>query len=172
MVTHGSHINSAPLLLLLKLLALLVFPTACLAQNTRAGVGVAERYWDCCKPDCTWAARADFNQPVRVCDIEDKPLSNDNLPSGCGGGPSYACSNQSPWAVNSTFSYGYAGVFLIGRAADSWCCSCYELTFTSGRVAGKKMVVQAHNSGFDLLTANRFALAVGFSEHIHRQFYN
>ncbi len=30
------------------------------------------------------------------------------------------------------------------------CCACYELTFTSGPVKGKKMIVQATNTGGDL----------------------
>jgi hypothetical protein len=51
-------------------------------------------------------------------------------------------------------------MFLEGHASNSWCCSCYELVFTSGVVKGKRMIVQAHNSGFDMLTANRFGLAV------------
>jgi hypothetical protein len=147
--------------LLLFLLFSLLSPT-CLAQNTRSGVGNAERYWDCCKPDCAWPERGPLNQPIRTCSAEGEPHTDANLGSACGGGPSYPCSDQSPWAINDTLSYGFAGVFLMGRAADSWCCACYELTFTSGKVVGKKMIVQAHNSGFDLLTTNRFALAVSF----------
>jgi len=33
---------------------------------------------------------------------------------------------------------------------DFRCCGCYELTFTSGPVSGKKMVVQVTNTGSDL----------------------
>jgi hypothetical protein len=69
------------------------------------------------------------------------------------------CSNESPWAVSNTLSYGYAAVNIAGGTEASWCCACYELTFTSGPVAGKKMVVQATNTGGDL-GANQFDLVV------------
>lgn len=132
-----------------------------------SGHAVTERYWDCCKPDCSWPARADFNQPAQVCNADNNPLTDFNVASSCGGGSSYQCANQHPWAVNDTFSYGFAGVYLMEKLRDSWCCACYELTFTSGEVKGKKMVVQAHNSGFDMLTANRFALAVCQASFLH-----
>jgi hypothetical protein len=35
-----------------------------------------------------------------------------NTASGCNGGTSYTCSNQQPWNVSSTLSYGYAAVNL------------------------------------------------------------
>lgn len=80
--------------------------------------------------------------------------------SGCNGDDAYACADQSPWAINDTFSYGFVGAFIMEHASNYWCCACYELTFTSGAVKGKKMVVQAHNSAYEVATANRFALAV------------
>lgn len=62
-------------------------------------------------------------------------------------------------AISSTLSYGYAAVKLAGKQESDWCCACYELTFTSGPVAGKKMVVQATNTGGDL-GDNHFDLAI------------
>jgi hypothetical protein len=144
-------------------IALLLFSTSLppiAAQNTVSGSGIAERYWDCCKPDCSWEEHSPSNQPSAICDASNNPLTDFTVRSSCGGGGAYACANQSPWALNDTFSYGYSGVFLIGHAQPAWCCACYELVFDSGKVRGKRMIVQAHNSGFDLLTANRFALAV------------
>jgi hypothetical protein len=133
------------------------------ASNIYSGEAVTDRYWDCCKTDCSWPGRSNGSpQPPATCDADNNPLTNFNLGTACGGGPSFACANQSPWAVNDTFSYGYSSMFLEGHASDSWCCSCYELVFTSGPVKGKKMVIQAHNSGFDMVTANRFGLAVRF----------
>lgn len=125
-----------------------------------SGQAITERYFDCCKPDCSWPARAPFSQPVQTCDRNNEPLSKFNGGSSCGYGLAYPCYDQVPWAFNDTFSYGFAGVYLMKKLRDAWCCACYEITFTSGDVKGKKMVVQTHNSGFDLLTANRFALAV------------
>ena len=48
---------------------------------------------------------------------------------------------------------------IEGGSEASWCCACYELTFTSGAVAGKKMIVQATNTGGDL-AGNQFDISV------------
>lgn len=69
------------------------------------------------------------------------------------------CNNQMPTVINSNLSYGYAAVRINGLSESDWCCSCYELTFTSGPAAGKKMVVQATNTGGDL-GENHFDLAI------------
>lgn len=69
------------------------------------------------------------------------------------------CSDQSPWAVNSTFAYGFAAVSIPDGSESSWCCACYELTFTSTTVSGKKMIVQATNTGGDL-SEGQFDLAI------------
>jgi hypothetical protein len=69
------------------------------------------------------------------------------------------CSNESPWAVNDNLAYGYAAVKIAGGSEASWCCACYELTFTSGPVAGKKMIVQETNTGGDL-AGNQFDISV------------
>ena len=67
---------------------------------------------------------------------------------GCdNGGGAFMCSSQSPWAINDTVSYGFAAVKLAGSSEQQWCCQCYELTFTSGPVKGKKFVIQAVNTG-------------------------
>jgi hypothetical protein len=142
------------------LLALLPFFLQVSAQAS--GTGTITRYWDCCKPSCAWpgkAALAAGSNPVSTCDANDNPLTDSNANSGCGGGNAYMCSNESPWAVSDTLSYGYAAVNIAGGTEASWCCACYELTFISGPVAGKKMIVQATNTGGDL-GANHFDLAV------------
>lgn len=61
--------------------------------------------------------------------------------------------------MNDNLAYGYAAVNIAGGSEASWCCACYELTFTSGPVAGKKMVVQATNTGGDL-AGNQFDISV------------
>ena len=72
------------------------------------------------------------------------------------------CSSQSPWAVSDSLAYGFAAVNIAGGSESSWCCTCYELTFTSTSIAGKKMIVQATNTGGDL-GSNQFDLAVSIS---------
>lgn len=79
--------------------------------------------------------------------------------SGCDGGGAYMCSNQQPWAVSDTLAYGFAAVNIAGQNEYGWCCSCYELTFTSGPASGKRMIVQATNTGADL-GHNHFDIAM------------
>jgi hypothetical protein len=127
-----------------------------------SGIGTTTRYWDCCKPSCAWPGKATLapgSTPVQTCDISDSPLTDANAGSGCGGGTAYMCSNESPWSVTEDLAYGYAAVNIAGGSEESWCCACYELTFTSGVVAGKKMIVQATNTGGDL-GSNQFDISV------------
>ncbi len=142
------------------LLALL--PYFLQASALASGTGTTTRYWDCCKPSCAWPGKTALlagSNPVTTCDISDNPLTDYNAASGCSGGSAYMCSNESPWAVSDDLAYGYAAVNIAGGSEDSWCCACYELTFTSGAVAGKKMVVQATNTGGDL-GSNQFDISV------------
>lgn len=60
------------------------------------------------------------------------------------------CANQAPWAVSDNLAYGFAAVRINGQTESQWCCACYELTMTSGPATGKRMVVQAINTGGDL----------------------
>lgn len=149
---------------LLLLLSALLFPSGATASVNQTGSAITEKYYDCCKSDCSWPAKASVNNPVAICDNNDNPLTDFNTGSSCGGGDTYPCPDQVPWAVNDTFAYGYAGVFLMDHASDAWCCACYELTFTSTSVKGQKMVVQAHNSLFDLKTSNKFTFNVGTAD--------
>ncbi|KAG9018774.1 hypothetical protein FRB90_009778 [Tulasnella sp. 427] len=128
---------------------------ALLAALTATGVqaqssGVTTRYWDCCKTSCAWSGKASVSQPVKTCDKNNNPLSDASIKSGCDGGTAYACAANSPWAVNDSLAYGFAAVNLAGSTESAWCCSCYQLTFTSGPVAGKTMIVQATNTGGDV----------------------
>ncbi|KAJ4987211.1 beta-endoglucanase [Stagonosporopsis vannaccii] len=138
-----------------------------LASCTRldySGEALTTRYWDCCKPSCGWRGKASVNDPVGSCTANGEPISLD-AGTGCNGGTAFACSQQQPWAVNDTFSYGFAGAFLTkemvgGATEDAWCCACYQLDFTSEPLRGKSMIVQASNTAYDITTANRFSIAV------------
>ncbi|KAI9729268.1 MAG: hypothetical protein M1834_006938 [Cirrosporium novae-zelandiae] len=141
-------------------LSALAASSAYLVSAGASGSGTTTRYWDCCKPSCAWNDKADVSSPVSVCDIDDNVLSDGaDATSGCDSGTAYMCSDQSPWAVNSTMAYGFAAVSISGGSESSWCCACYELTFTSTAIAGKKMIVQATNTGGDL-SSNQFDLAI------------
>ncbi|KAI3318595.1 glycoside hydrolase family 45 protein [Xylariaceae sp. AK1471] len=115
-----------------------------------SGTGMTTRYWDCCKPSCAWSGKASVSAPVLTCDANDNPLTDPNTVSGCDGGSSFTCSNNSPWAVNDTLAYGFAATNIAGGSESTWCCACYQLKFTSGPVAGKTMIVQSTNTGGDL----------------------
>ncbi|KZL83256.1 glycoside hydrolase family 45 protein [Colletotrichum incanum] len=147
-----------PLVPLLPLLPLLPFSTA-----QFSGTGSTTRYWDCCKPSCAWPGKSNqlASGPVTTCDRNDNPLADGGATrSGCdSGGGAYMCSSTSPWAISDDLAYGWAAVRISGGTEAQWCCACYELTFTSGPVAGKRMIVQATNTGGDL-GQNHFDIAI------------
>lgn len=95
------------------------------AQST-SGSGSTTRYWDCCKGSCSWPDKADVSNPVTMCDINDRPLTDYNEPSASDGGNGHMCSDQSPWAVSDDLAYGFAAVNIPGGDESTWCCACYE----------------------------------------------
>ena len=125
----------------------------------RSGTGHTTRYWDCCKPSCSWSGKANVNSPVKACLADGVTAADVNAQSGCNGGNSYMCSNQQPFAVNSTLAYGFAAASMIGAGESDLCCSCGLLNFNSGAPAGKQMVVQITNTGSDLYS-NHFDIAM------------
>lgn len=124
-----------------------------------SGTGVTTRYWDCCKPSCAWSGKADVSSPVAACSADGVTIAGVNDQSGCNGGDAYMCSNQQPFAINSTLAYGFAAASMIGGSESSMCCSCVLLTFNDGPAAGKQMVTQITNTGSDL-SSNHFDIAV------------
>lgn len=101
-----------------------------------------------------------MSQPVDTCgkDGTSRVASNDTVKSSCDGGDGYMCYDQSPWAVNDNLAYGFAAA-AVPAGEKGACCACYNLTFTSGPVNGKNMVVQVTNTGGDL-GSNQFDLAI------------
>ena len=76
--------------------------------------GTTTRYWDCCKPSCSWPGKVSgSNTQVKTCTWGGyHVMYNPNAVSGCNGGHAFTCNNQQPWSVNSTFSYGYAAAHI------------------------------------------------------------
>ncbi|KAI0134192.1 beta-1,4-endoglucanase [Xylariales sp. AK1849] len=142
-----------------KGLSLLVATSLSAIAYGASGSGVTTRYWDCCKPSCAWSGKADVDQPVLTCDANDNVLSDVDTKSGCDGGTAFTCSDNSPWAVSDDLAYGFAATSISGGTESSWCCACYKLTFTSGAVSGKTMVVQSTNTGGDL-GSNQFDILI------------
>lgn len=156
--------HCTPLLLVVVVLPFFT-PLAYAANLNYSGEALTGRHWDCCKPSCGWKGKADFISPVQSCATDGHTRISDTAGTGCNGGDAFLCSDQQPWAVNDTFSYGFAGAFILpsitgGGIEDAWCCSCYELEFTSDPLRGKKMVIQASNTAYDVNDRSRFALAV------------
>jgi hypothetical protein len=127
-------------------------------MNTAVQTGVTTRYWDCCKPSCAWNGNGP--SPSTSCAADGVTIVNVNDVSGCSsGGVAYMCSNEQPWNVSSTLSYGFAAAALSGYTLQQECCSCFELTFTSAPVTGKQMIVQITNTGSDV-GSSQFDIAI------------
>ncbi|KAG8736580.1 hypothetical protein FRC10_009153 [Ceratobasidium sp. 414] len=120
------------------------------SAQAQSGSGLTTRRWDCCKESCGWPGKATVSGPVKSCNKGNNPLADFNVQSSCNGGGAFACANHSPWAVNNNLAYGFAAVTIQGGSESSWCCQCYQLTFTSGPVAGKQMIVQATSTAAEL----------------------
>jgi len=124
--------------------------------------GITTRYYDCCKPSCSWPGKADVTQPVRQCAIDGKTLLTDfSSPSACQTdveGISHMCEDQQPWAVSDVLSYGFAAAALPGGESET-CCACYAITFSEPPIRGKQIVVQVTNTGADV-GSNQFDLQI------------
>jgi hypothetical protein len=167
---HTFHHTMTPYYLRNSLISLELFAVLAQCANLNySGEAITTRFWDCCKPSCAWTGKAEVNKPVLSCTADNK-VTDVAAGTACGtGGSAYQCSNQQPWAINDTLSYGYAGVFITsdlthGGIEGAWCCACYQLDFTSDPLKGKSLIVQASNTAYDVTTTNRFSLAVRFHE--------
>ncbi len=121
--------------------------------------GYATRYWDCCKAHCSWQANVpSVVNPLPACVSNNSRLTDVNAGSSCGngGGSAHMCWGMAPFAVNDRLAYGYAAT-----ASGDVCGRCYQLEFTgqshnapgdpgSAALAGKVMIVQATNIGYDV----------------------
>lgn len=121
--------------------------------------GYATRYWDCCKAHCSWTANVpSIVNPLPACGANNSRLNDVNAASACGngGGSAHMCWGMAPFAVNDRLAYGYAAT-----ASGDVCGRCYQLEFTgqshnspgdpgSAALAGKVMIVQATNIGYDV----------------------
>uniref|UniRef100_A0A6P7FKI0 Cellulase n=1 Tax=Diabrotica virgifera virgifera TaxID=50390 RepID=A0A6P7FKI0_DIAVI len=129
------------------------------------GDAITTRYWDCCVVSCSWDANVHTKnrQPVKSCQKDGATYSTrqNNGNSVCypdHPGNAYVCNNNSPFVVNSTLAYGFAGVSFQGGADVEHCCHCYLLSF-KGKLQGKQMLVQTINTGADAV-AHHFDLQI------------
>ncbi len=121
--------------------------------------GYATRYWDCCKAHCSWTANVpSVVNALPACGSNNSRLSDVNAASACGngGGSAHMCWGMAPFTVSDKLAYGYAAT-----SSGDVCGRCYQLEFTgqshnspgdpgSAALAGKVMIVQATNIGYDV----------------------
>jgi hypothetical protein len=115
--------------------------------------GWATRYWDACKPHCSWLVHNfDVNNPKpwtgickncnknneEITTYERHPTWNPpwftgflSTPSACDSddaNAAYTCWDMAPIAINDTLAYGFAAM----NPAIAECGSCYQLEFDGG----------------------------------------
>ena len=128
----------------------------------KSGKGFASRYWDCCKPHCSWPEHAHGNYSKQCTNKGTKESTDWGGGSVCSGGGLMTCTSQIPKIVNDSLAYAFAAV----PAADGGSCGkCYALKFTgegsdgkggkkttknNQMLKGKILVVMATNIGSDV----------------------
>src|SRR5574344_1635261 len=123
-----------------------------------SGTGWSSRYWDACKPSCSWPGNVDTTseatyqagyRTTRNCNIHDIEIPTYTLAkavqqywigyqgtnSACGSGSAgaFACTDMAPIEVNDTLSYGY--VAGPGSTSAGACGKCYHIQFNGGNHA-------------------------------------
>ena len=88
---------------------------------------------------CGWSENVNGQTNVNSCAKNGIDIVSRSEQSVCNGGNSHTCNNNQPQVINDQLSHGFAAFSQSGS-----CCKCYELTFTSGPVSGKKMIVQVN----------------------------
>ncbi len=140
-----------------KLLALLA---VLLLGNITANAEWMSRYWDGCKPSCSWSDKpqAISGSRCKECNKQDQLITptSDNNRSACDGGTAYTCWDMSPWVGSNGTGYG----FVAANPGNGSCGQCYEITFTGQgqhgngpthqALSGKKMIVMQSNIGGDV----------------------
>ncbi len=123
----------------------------------RSGKGFASRYWDCCKPHCSWPEHAHGNYSKQCTNKGTKESTDWGGGSVCSGGALMTCTSQIPIIVNDNLAYAFAAV----PAADGGSCGkCYALQFDGKgkyeskinhqKLKNKILVVMATNIGSDV----------------------
>ncbi len=124
--------------------------------NAQAGAGWLSRYWDGCKPSCSWSGKPSNGQgQCKECDRSNNKMNtSDANRNSCDGGTAYTCWDMAPWSVSDNLAYGFAAGHNDGQ-----CGTCWELTFNgqangnttnASSLNGKKLVVMISNIGGDV----------------------
>ncbi len=142
-----------------RFFSLIIISAGLLGGHAFAAEGYATRYWDGCKPHCSWAENTS-GTPIKTCNLNNQDNGNDySIPSACDGGDAFTCWDMAPKEISPTLSYAYAAVPATGDV----CGKCYQLTFTGVgkydstdngsiklKAGNKEMIVMATNIGYDV----------------------
>ena len=137
--------------------------TGCPNIQTKGGGGSgwATRYWDCCKPSCSWNENSG-GKNSRQC--TNKGRTNDtNWGNGSvcdGGGSAMTCISQIPFTVDGCSDMGFAFA-AVPASNGGQCGKCFQLTFTgaghysstnsnTNAIKGKKLIIMVTNVGHDV----------------------
>lgn len=125
-----------------------------------SGSGWATRYWDCCKPHCSWPEHSGGNYSKQCTNKGKSANTNWGDGSVCSGGSQMTCTSQIPFTIDGCTEMAFA--FAAVPAANGGSCGkCFQLTFTgtghysstnanTRRLKDKKLIIMATNVGGDV----------------------
>lgn len=113
--------------------------------------GYVTRYWDCCKPHCSWSENAGEAGASSFCNFSQEKILEGG--SACYGGPATTCLSQIPFTIDDC-EYGFVFAAAPGSAGNT-CGKCYKLDLD----IGKTLIVMATNIGWDV-QGGQFALMI------------
>ena len=123
--------------------------------SSQTQTGTFTRYWDCCKPSCSWSSNLEgsfIDSPVKTCDSTGLRSVNTDRASVCAGGGfpapptstsnlAFTCNTYQPFIASN------GDLRAFGASANKAdCCRCIEADIPNG----KKMVAQVINTGTDV----------------------
>ncbi|KAJ3121393.1 hypothetical protein HK098_003733 [Nowakowskiella sp. JEL0407] len=144
-------------------------PTAQQILGGPSGSGRTTSFLDCCKPNCSRSSTLYGRAlgSVKSCASVGSVLANRDIKNGCaptgvgetgtvGDGFAYMCTDYQPWVINDQLSYGFAATYISQLDTNYYCCACFELTFTTGPVKGKQMIIPGAGINADNACSKQF----------------
>ena len=135
--------------------------TGCPNIKTKGGSGSgwATRYWDCCKPSCSWNENSGGKNSKQCTNKGRSENTNWGDGSICSGGSQMTCISQIPFTVSGCNDMGFAFA-AVPASNGGQCGKCFQLTFTGkGKystdnnhtsIKGKKLIIMVTNVGHDV----------------------
>jgi hypothetical protein len=137
--------------------------TGCPNIQTKGGGGSgwATRYWDCCKPSCSWNENAGGKLSRQCTNKGRSQDTNYGNGSVCdGGGSAMTCISQIPFTVDGCSDMAFAFA-AVPASNGGQCGKCFQLTFTgaghynstnsnTNAIKGKKLIIMVTNVGHDV----------------------